>query len=87
MLCQSDGSLRIGKEHRGIKPYIWEIRCGYLLLEHFNISNTAGDSGKTAVVNAAGMGVLQVVYCDLDRAPLSRKGKTYQAYRQLFETS
>jgi hypothetical protein len=87
VLCQPDGSLRIGKEQRGTKPYIWEIRCGYLLLEHFNISNTAGDSGKTAVVNAAGMEILQVVYCDLDRAPLSRKGKTYQAYRQLFERS
>ena len=87
VLCQLDGSLQIGKEHRGVKPYIWEIRCGYLLLEHFNISNTAGDSGKTAVVNAAGMEVLQVVYCDLERVPLSQKGKTYQSYQQLFQTS
>jgi transcriptional regulator with XRE-family HTH domain len=85
VLCQLDGSLQIGKEQRGIKPYIWEIRCGYLLLEHFNLSNTAGDSGKTAVVNAAGMEVLQIVYCDLERVPLSRKGKTYQSYQQLFE--
>jgi transcriptional regulator with XRE-family HTH domain len=87
VLCQLDGSLRIGKEHRGVKPYIWEIRCGYLLLEHFNISNTAGDSGKTAVVNAAGMEILQVVYCDLERAPLSQNGKLYQSYQQLFQTS
>ncbi len=87
VLCQLDGSLRIGKEHRGVKPYIWEIRCGYLLLEHFNISNTTGDSGKTAVVNAAGMEILQVVYCDLERAPLSQNGKLYQSYQQLFQTS
>jgi transcriptional regulator with XRE-family HTH domain len=87
VLCQLDGSLQIGKEHRGVKPYIWEIRCGYLLLEHFNISNTAGDSGKTAVVNAAGMEILQVVYCDLERAPLSQKGKLYQSYQQLLQTS
>lgn len=85
VLCQSDGSLRIGKENRGIKPYIWEIRCGYLLLEHFNISNTEGDSGKTAVVNAAGMELLEVVYCDLEHAPLSPKGKAYQSYKKLFE--
>jgi hypothetical protein len=85
VLCQPDGSLRIGKEQRGVKPYIWEIRCGYLLLEHFNISNTEGDSGKTAVVNAAGMEVLQVVYCDLERTPLSPKGKVYRNYQQLFE--
>jgi transcriptional regulator with XRE-family HTH domain len=87
VLCQLDGSLQIGKEHRGVKPYIWEIRCGYLLLEHFNISNTAGDSGKTAVVNAAGMEILQVIYCDLERAPLSQNGKVYRSYQQLFQSS
>ena len=87
VLCQTDGSLRIGKEQRGIKPYIWEIRCGYLLLEHFNLSNTAGDSGKTAVVNATGMEVLQVIYCDLERTPLSPKSKTYQNYQKLLPKS
>jgi transcriptional regulator with XRE-family HTH domain len=87
VLCQLDGSLQIGKEHRGVKPYIWEIRCGYLLLEHFNISNTVGDSGKTAVVNAAGMEILQVVYCDLERVPLSQNGKVYRSYQQLFQSS
>lgn len=87
VLCQLDGSLQIGKEHRGVKPYIWEVRCGYLLLEHFNLSNTAGDSGKTAVVNAMGMETLQVIYCDLERAPLSRKGKIYQSYQKLVERS
>ncbi|MBD2457899.1 hypothetical protein H6G80_28010 [Nostoc sp. FACHB-87] len=85
VLCQSDGSLIIGKENRGVKPYIWEIRCGYLLTDHFNLSNTEGDSGKTAVVNATGMEVLQVVYCDLKRAPLSPKGKVYRSYQQLIE--
>ncbi len=85
VLCQPDGSLRIGKEQRGVKPYIWEIRCGHLLIEHFNLSNTAGDSGKTAVVNAAGMEILQVVYCDLERVPVSPKGKTYRSYQQLFQ--
>lgn len=85
VLCQPDGFLRIGKEQRGVKPYIWEVRCGYLLREHFNLSNTEGDSGKTAVVNAAGMKILQVVYCDLERAPLSPKGKTYRSYQLLFE--
>jgi transcriptional regulator with XRE-family HTH domain len=87
VLCQIDGSLQIGKESRGVKPYIWEIRCGHLSIEHFNISNTVGDSGKTAVVNAAGMKILQVIYCDLERAPLSRKGKVYQEYQKLFENN
>ncbi len=85
VLCQPNGSLKIGKDQRGVKPYIWELRCGYLLVEHFNLSNTEGDSGKTAVVNAAGMAVLQVVYCDLERTPFSTKGKTYRSYQRLFE--
>ena len=84
VLCQVDGSLKIGKEHRGVKPYIWEVRCGYLLLKHFNLSNTEGDSGKTAVVNAEGMKVLQVVYCDLERIPFSMRSKSYRSYRELF---
>lgn len=83
VLCQENGLLIIGKENRGIKPYIWEMRCGYLDLTHFNISNTEGDSGKTAVVNAEGMNALKVIYCDLARAPLSAKGKLYQSYKQL----
>lgn len=83
VLCQSDGTLIIGKENRGTVPYIWEIRCGYLEDEHFNLSNTAGDSGKTAVVNAKGMESLQVVYCDLVRAPLSPRGKLYKSYEKL----
>jgi hypothetical protein len=87
VLCQLDGSLQIGKENRGVIPYIWEVRCGYLLLEHFNLSSTAGDSGKTATVNAAGMEMLKIIYCDLERAPLSRQGKTYKGYQQLFEKS
>jgi transcriptional regulator with XRE-family HTH domain len=87
VLCQRDGSLQIGKEQRGVKPYLWEIRCGHLRLEHFNVSNTSGDSGKTAVVNAAGMENLQVIYCDLDRVPMSPKGKIYQSYQQLLESS
>jgi len=87
VLCQADGSLIIGKTNRGIKPYIWEIRCGHLDLENFNLSNTAGDSGKTATVNAKGMNALKVVYCDLARIPLSPKGKLYKSYQKLFAKS
>lgn len=83
VLCQSDGKFIRGKENRGTVPYIWEIRCGHLENIHFNLSNTSGDSGKTAVVNASGMEALQVVYCDLERAPLSHKGKLYKNYQLL----
>ncbi len=61
------------------------MRAGYLTEDHFNISNTAGDSGKTAVVNASGMEALKVVYVDLDMVPGSRNGANYRAYAALLE--
>ena len=69
---------------RATRPVIWEMRTGYLLDEHFNISNTAGDSGKTAVVNASGMDALEVVYVDLEMVPGARTGARYRAYQGLF---
>jgi hypothetical protein len=80
VLCADDGSFNFDKANRGTTPYIWELRCGYLSADHFNISNTEGDSGKTAVVNAEGMKALKVIYADLDRAPLARRGRVFAEY-------
>ena len=49
-------------EVRGDVAWIWEVRFGYLRAEHFNVSNTDGDSGKTAVVNKSGMEQLKILY-------------------------
>jgi transcriptional regulator with XRE-family HTH domain len=84
VLCTSEGMFTYGNAHRGDVVYIWEVRFGYLDLHHFSISNTAGDSGKTAVINAQGMDNLNVIYCDLDRCPYSSKSKIYKDYEQLF---
>lgn len=62
---------------------IWEVRAGHLDMCHFNISNTDGDSGKTAVVNAGGMDQLKVVYVDLALFPGTRNGKVFLGYRSL----
>jgi hypothetical protein len=70
-LLGEDETYTRGKENRGQIPFIWEVRLGTLINAHFNVSNTEGDSGKTAVVNAAGMAACRIVYCDLDIAPLS----------------
>ena len=67
VLGTADGVYEIGK--RGDVVWIWEVRFGHLSEQHFNISNTAGDSGKTAVVNAAGMSELKVVYFDKRFSP------------------
>lgn len=79
-LCDSAGRYSL---ERGDVVYVWEIRFGYLEQSHFNLSNTSGDSGKTAVINADGMAQLQVIYCDLERCPYSPKSRTYAYYKTL----
>jgi hypothetical protein len=77
VLGNEDGSYTRGKENRGNVPWIWEIKIGELKEDHFGVSNTAGDSGKTAVINAAGMNALSVVYFDRKRCPLVNYLPTY----------
>lgn len=72
VLADEQGNYVRGKQNRGVVPYIWEVRIGELEEAHFNFSNTEGDSGKTAVINAAGMSALSVVYFDRARCPLVR---------------
>jgi len=86
VLCNEDGSFQFDKKNRGVRPVIWELRCGYLEEAHFNISNTAGDSGKTAVVNSEGMDALKIVYVDLKFAPIAQKGRTRARYVSLVES-
>ncbi len=83
VLGHADGTFRPGKDHRGDVAWIWEIRAGVLEEHHFNISNTAGDSGKTAVINAEGFEHLQVAYCNLDLCPYSERSPTYRDYKAL----
>lgn len=75
ILGDTRGMLDSGK--RGDVVWIWEVRIGTLRHEHFNSSNTAGDSGKTAVTNAAGMNALVPVFLDLDNCPYSPSGRIY----------
>lgn len=84
VLGNEHGMFTRGVEGRGDVVWIWELRAGHLELDHFNLSNTAGDSGKTAVVNASGMERLQVVYCDLEFFPGSRNGRIFRHYQALF---
>lgn len=69
VLCGDEGSFKRGDANRGGVPRIWELRLGKLDLNHFNISNTVGDSGKTAVVNSQGMKTLSLVYFDHQLSP------------------
>ncbi|XZH99036.1 hypothetical protein ACSXEK_04485 [Clostridium perfringens] len=58
------GSFTKGKDNRGDTVTIWEIKFGYLTLDDFSISNTAGDSGKTAVIKTDSLNKMKLLYFD-----------------------
>ena len=66
---------RFDLSQRGDVVWIWEVRFGHLDIPHFNISNTEGDSGKTAVVNASGMDALKIVFFDERFCPYGPRSK------------
>lgn len=84
VLCDSFGKPQFEKSARGQTPYIWEVRFGELFEEHFSVSNTEGDSGKTAVVNKLGMDALRVVYLDAERMPFSDKSRVRKEFIDRF---
>jgi hypothetical protein len=67
VLSDAEGDYKPGD--RGEVVWIWELRFGHLEEKHFGLSNTSGDSGKTAVVNSAGMDQLRIIYFDPKRCP------------------
>jgi hypothetical protein len=73
VLCDEAGRCVPGE--RGDVPWIWELRFGHLEPDHFALSNTPGDSGKTAVVNAQGMAALTLIYFDGDRCPFGPRSR------------
>lgn len=68
-----------GKDGRGDVVWIWELRAGEILNKHFSVSNTEGDSGKTAVIKSEGFNQLQLIYCSMRHFPAgSRKKLEYE---------
>ena len=74
VLADENGRYIRGKNVRGDIVWIWEVRVGLLEESHFSFSNTPGDSGKTAVINAEGMTSLVPVFIDLLKCPYSPTG-------------
>ena len=58
------------KGSRGDMPTVWEARCGYLKEDDFNLSNTSGDSGKTAVINTSSFKNMRLIYFDSSLCPI-----------------
>jgi len=71
---------RFERGNRGDVVWLWEVRFGLLEEEHFAISNTDGDSGKTAVVTKEGMQRLKLVYYDPRFLPLARANYYWKTY-------
>ena len=75
VLASADLGFSRGRDNRGDVPWIWEVRAGVLEHAHFGFSNTPGDSGKTAVINAAGMAAMPPVFIDPEKCPFSPRGQ------------
>lgn len=78
VLGYKDGSFNKGKESRGDTVWIWEVKIGSLSEDDFSCSNTAGDSGKTAVIKSSVHNNMPLVYFAPEFLPYSSKdGYTY----------
>ncbi len=80
VLCHEQGIYTRGKEKRGNRVFIWEVKVGQLKKEDFNLSNTEGDSGKTAVVKTDVFNKMALVYYDADLLPYGGRGGEYPGY-------
>ncbi|HAI70301.1 MAG TPA: hypothetical protein DCM38_12805 [Gammaproteobacteria bacterium] len=67
------------RKKRGDRVTLWEARCGFISEEDFSISNTKGDSGKTAVITTEAFRRMSLVYFDKTVCPYSLRsnGKPY----------
>ena len=63
------GGFSRGRESRGQTVWFWEVRVGEIRTEDFDLSNTEGDSGKTAVVKTAVFQAMPVVFFDPQFCP------------------
>lgn len=71
------GNYTRGKEARGDTVWIWEVKVGTIQESDFDLSNTAGDSGKTAVIKSAVFNAMTLVYFDKRYCPYALKDATY----------
>lgn len=77
VLITSDGFDRL---NRGDIVAIWEARCGFLSKNDFSLSNTEGDSGKTAVITTTAFRRMSLVYFEPDLCPYSMRSRNSNYY-------
>lgn len=69
-----------GKENRGDTVWIWEVKVGTIKEKDFDLSNTEGDSGKTAVIKSAVFNAMKLVYFDDRFCPYAMRKGTYPGF-------
>lgn len=80
VLCDKHGVFLRGKDNRGDKVFIWEVKVGRLSVNDFDISNTDGDSGKTAVIKTSIFNSMDLVYYDPELLPYSSRSGKYPGF-------
>jgi transcriptional regulator with XRE-family HTH domain len=80
VLADPRGTYARGKATRGNTVWIWEVKVGHLNEDDFDLSNTAGDSGKTAVIKTASFKKMPLVYFDPTLCPHPLKDDKYPAH-------
>jgi transcriptional regulator with XRE-family HTH domain len=64
VLCDREGHFTRGKENRGKTAHVWEVKTGVLAENDYDLSNTEGDSGKTAVIKTNVLRAMTLIYFD-----------------------
>ncbi|HEX4155225.1 MAG TPA: helix-turn-helix domain-containing protein [Acidobacteriaceae bacterium] len=80
VLASPKGEFSRGKDNRGDTVWVWEVKVGRLEVSDFDISNTAGDSGKTAVIKTSAFKGMPLVYFDPALCPHPLKNGIYPAH-------
>ena len=68
-LTDENGHRIAGSEDTWDTVTIWEVKFGFLSTTDFSCSNTAGDSGKTAVIKTASLNKMPLLYFDSELVP------------------
>ena len=74
VLCSREGCFTRGKENRGKTAHVWEVKAGVLAESDYDQSNTAGDSGKTAVIKTNVFHAMTLIYFDPRLLPYASRG-------------
>lgn len=80
VLCDARGNYTKGKENRGNKVFIWEVKVGKVRENDFDLSSTAGDSGKTAVIKTTVFNNMSLIYYVRDLLPYSSRMLNYPGF-------